>query len=138
MDNAGQKSPDFIRMIADHMEKGYLENIIDMFKHDPGLYDILPDLIADNRLRVRIGSSALIEALNNEDRTHITRAVPLLLPLLHNADAHIRGDIAYLFGLIGTEENMRDLSPLLEDPNHDVRVIAREAIDDIRRKSGGR
>jgi hypothetical protein len=138
MDNAGQKSPDFIRMIADHMEKGYLENIIDMFKHDPELYDILPELIADTRLRVRIGSSALIEALNSEDGTHIHRAIPLLLPLLHTADAHLRGDIAYVLGIIGNEENVRDLLPLLEDRNHDVRVIAREAIDDIRRKSGGR
>jgi len=45
---------DFLRMIADHMENGFLENIIDMFRHDTTLYSLVGELIQDERVRVRL------------------------------------------------------------------------------------
>ena len=50
-------------MIADYMEKGFLENIIDMFKHDKTLYLFIGELMTDERVRVRLGMSALVETL---------------------------------------------------------------------------
>jgi hypothetical protein len=66
------------RMIADHMEGGFLENIIDMFKHDRGLYSLVPHLMADERGRVRLGTVALIEALRDAHRKEIIDAIPYL------------------------------------------------------------
>lgn len=50
-------------MILDHMDKGFLENIIDMFKKDETLYPVLISMLRDERMRVRIGATALVEEL---------------------------------------------------------------------------
>lgn len=36
-------------MITDYMEKGFLENMIDMFRHDKSLYKLIGNLIAEIR-----------------------------------------------------------------------------------------
>lgn len=126
--------PEFTKMVADHMEKGFLENIIDMFKYDSDLYEILPHLISDERIVVRIGTTALVESLNEEDNENVTKAVPHLIPLLKNNSANIRGDSASLLGLIAKEDIISDLKPLLEDDNHDVRILAKEAIEEIQKR----
>jgi len=69
-------------MIADYMEKGFLENIIDMFRHDKSLYPLIGDLLNDERMRVRLGVSALVETLAEEDRGHISAAIPGIVDLL--------------------------------------------------------
>jgi len=53
-------------MIADYMEKGFLENIIDMFRHDGSLYSLVGELMTDERVRVRLGMSALVETFKKE------------------------------------------------------------------------
>lgn len=134
MNNHSEHHAALAGMIADHMEKGFLDNITDMFKHDPALYDLLSSLFTDERLRVRIGTTALLETLKDEDRDNIHRAVPALLAFLNHADSNIRGDAAYMVGLIGNEGNIAQLEPLLNDPNNDVRTIAGEAIADIKNR----
>ena len=135
MNDHSPSLPELAGMIADHMEKGFLENIADMFKHDPSLYSILPDLITDERLRVRIGTTALLETLKDEDRDNIHRAVPVLLAFLYHADPNFRGDAAYILGLIGNEGDMKHIEPLLNDPHNDVRTIAEEAISEIKNRA---
>ncbi len=43
-----QNNPDqpLMNLIADHMESGFLENIIDMFRHDKSLYPLIGELIS--------------------------------------------------------------------------------------------
>ncbi len=123
--------PEFIKMVADHMEKGYLENIIDMFKYDTALYEILPHLISDERIVVRIGTTALIESLNEDDKENVIRAVPHLIRLLKHADPNVRGDSVSLIGLIANEDVTEEISPLLDDDNPNVKMLAEEAIVDI-------
>ena len=118
-------------LIADHMENGFLENIIDMFRHDSGLYRLTGMLIQDERVRVRIGITALIEELRSLDPEHILEAVPVLLPLLAQAEPVVRGDSANLLGIIGDKKALNALKPLLEDANENVRLIAKEAIEEI-------
>jgi len=43
-------SEDIKMMIADYMEKGFLENIVDMFKHDRSLSPLIADLMRDERI----------------------------------------------------------------------------------------
>ena len=69
-------------MIADYMEKGFLENIIDMYKHDSGLYRLIGILIQDERVRVRLGVTALMEDLSRSDRNNIGKSLPFILPPL--------------------------------------------------------
>jgi len=128
---------EFITMVADHMDNGFLENIIDMFKHDGTLYLILPDLIKDERIAVRIGTTALMETLSEEDRKHVHAAIPILLPLLQDSDPNVRGDTANILGLISGLDVIDKLVILLSDDNPNVRMIAEEAIEDIKKRSGG-
>ncbi|OGW31088.1 MAG: hypothetical protein A3J81_00600 [Nitrospirae bacterium RIFOXYB2_FULL_43_5] len=127
--------PELKTMIADYMENGFLENIIDMFKHDRTLYPLIGELMTDERVRVRLGMSALMETLKEEDPENIYSALPNILPLLKHNEPVIRGDAAYLLGIIGHEESI----PLLEktannDTNKEVRLIAKEAVEDIKNR----
>jgi HEAT repeat protein len=123
---------DMKTMIADYMEKGFLENIVDMFKRDRGLYPLIGDLMKDDRMRVRLGISALVETLAKEDAENITAAIPSIAGLLNNQNPTIRGDAAYLLGITGNRDAIPFLSEALRDEHHEVRDIAREAIDEIK------
>ncbi len=116
------------------MEKGFLENIIDMFKYDTALYEILPHLISDERIVVRIGTTALIESLNEIDKENVIRAVPYLIPLLKHDDPNIRGDSVSLIGLIANENVIEEIKPLLDDDNPNVKLLAEEAIEEIKER----
>jgi hypothetical protein len=117
------------KMIADYMEKGFLENILDMFRHDRSLYAMTGDLLRDERLRVRIGVTALIEELSEERPEESRLAAPSLLPLLNDNNPTIRGDAAYLIGLIGGKDNLESLKPLLNDTDPQVVEIVKEILD---------
>ena len=126
---------DLKTMIADYMEKGFLENIIDMFKHDVNLYAYVGDLVKDGRFIVRIGVSALIETLKIEDPENILKAMPSILPLLKDQDPVVRSDAAYLLGVIGHKDALPFLRDAADDKDTNVRVIVKEAIEEIELKS---
>lgn len=119
-------------MIADYMEKGFLDNIIDMFKHDKSLYEYVGDLLSDERMMVRLGISALIETLKAEDSENIPKAIPYILPLLKNQNPVSRGDAAYLLGIIGRRDAIPFLNEIAKDEDANVRIIAKEAIEEIK------
>lgn len=121
-------------MIAEYMEKGFLENIIDMFRHDSELYYMIADLIRDERIRVRLGVTALVETLSQEDRVNIKRAIPNLIKHIEDDNPVVRGDVANLLGIIGDYESIPYLMTLLNDTDYNVREIALEAITEIKRR----
>lgn len=121
-------------MIADYMEKGFLENIIDMFKHDRSLYPLMGDLMTDGRVRVRLGISALVETLARDDPENILSSIPSISGLLKNQNPTVRGDAAYLLGIIGHRDAMPYLIEALKDQNGDVREIVIEAMEEIEKR----
>ncbi len=108
------------------MEGGFLENIIDMFKHDKRYYPFIGELLGDERMGVRIGTVALIETLITEDGDHVLSAIPGIGKLLKGSNATIRGDAAYLLGIIGH----RDALPFLSDVSGDENELVREAVEE--------
>jgi len=122
---------DLKTMIADYMEKGFLENIIDMFKHDAGLYAYIGDFMKDERLIVRIGFSALVETLSKEDPENITRGIPSILPLLKHQNSVVRSDAAYFLEMIGHKDALPYLREATHDEDETVRTMAKEAIEEI-------
>ncbi|GAB4534865.1 MAG: HEAT repeat domain-containing protein [Thermodesulfovibrionia bacterium] len=119
------------RFIADYMEHGFLENIIDMFKHDRTLYPVISDLISDERGRVRIGTVALVEELMRDYEDEIIKVIPHIARNLTNEDPTIRGDTAYLLGLIGHKDAIPYLMDALNDEDTRVKEVIEEAIGSI-------
>jgi len=132
MEQPHSEATDMQKMIADYMENGLLDNIIDMFKYEKTLYDYIPGLITDERLRVRIGTIALLETLKTEDAGSMGKAITSLVPLLKDGSPLIKGDVAYVLGLIGDQETIGVLEQLTNNEDPNVRIIAQEAIEDIR------
>ncbi|MGB9715755.1 MAG: HEAT repeat domain-containing protein [Thermodesulfovibrionales bacterium] len=126
---------DLKKMIADYMENGFLENIVDMFKQDSTLYAYVGDLIIDERLMVRLGTSALIETLSSDDPENISKAIPSLIPLLKDQNPTHRCDAAYLIGMIGNKNIIPYLKELENDKDENVRIIVKEAIEEIEARS---
>jgi HEAT repeat protein len=135
MDTRKRADPDLRTMIADYMEAGFLENIIDMFRHDKELYALIGELIRDDRVRVRIGTTALMEELSILDHENITRALPNILPLLRNREPVVRGDSANLVGIIGDKAAIPFLEEILSDENLNVTLLAKEALEEIQARN---
>ncbi len=114
------------------MENGFLENIVDMFKHDKTLYCHLGDLLGDERSRVRIGTVALVETLHTEDKNNVVEAIPGIAKLLKDPNPTIRGDAAYLLGIIGHKDALLFLDGASSDENEAVREAVSEAIEEIK------
>ncbi len=117
--------------MADFLEKGLLGNLVSLFTADPSLYPLLRELLGDEKIGVRLGTSALVESLAEEGAPHDARAAKALLPLLESSRPVLRGDAAYLLGVIGRTEALPGLRPLLDDDNEDVREAAAEAVERI-------
>jgi HEAT repeat protein len=105
-----------------------------MFKHDSSLYEHVGELMTDERLRVRIGVSALIETLREEDPENVSKAIPSLLPLLKDQDPIRRGDAAHILGMIGNKDAIPFLKEIENDEDENVRTIVKEAIEEIQAK----
>ena len=83
-------------------------------------------------VRVRVGITAMMEDLAVRDKGNVAKAVPHLLPLLDHPEAVIRGDASNLLGIAGDPVAVPFLQKVLADDDHNVRFIAREAIEEIK------
>ncbi|MCI0469652.1 MAG: HEAT repeat domain-containing protein, partial [Nitrospirae bacterium] len=118
-------------MILDHMEKGFLENIIDMFKHDEGLFPLIIDMIKDERMRVRLGATALIEELIKIKPEPLIKLIPQIAELLRDKSPTVRGDAANILGTIKDKGALSYLQTAEMDEDMSVREIVVEAIKEI-------
>jgi len=126
-----QSPEEFIEMIAGYMEKGFLDNIIDMFKHDDSLFYLIPRFIIDERLRVRIGVIALVESLYEIGFLKIKDTADAIVPLLKHSNSFVRGDSAYCLGVIGGSEHIAYLKELYDSQSPDVIESAKDAVIEI-------
>ena len=117
--------------VASFLEQGLLENLVILFRADPSLYPLLAELLTDERIGVRLGASALVETLADEDPGESGRAAASLLPLLAHGNPVVRGDAAYLLGILGRREALAGLRAIEADENADVRDAVEEAVKQI-------
>jgi HEAT repeat protein len=127
----GINDDELTSMVLDYMEKGFLDNIIDMFRHDESLFPLIIDMVKDERFRVRLGATALVEEFAEANRDPLVRLVPQLGSLLTDPNPTIRGDSANLLGIIGDADALPFLSAAVHDDNSDVRHIVQEAIEEV-------
>ncbi|BCB95374.1 heat repeat domain protein [Dissulfurispira thermophila] len=118
-------------MILDYMERGFLENIIDMFKHDENLFPLIIDMIKDERMRVKLGVTALVEELIRYKPEPLIRMIPAIAELLQDENPTVRGDGANLLDIIGHKDALPFLLNAQSDTDANVREIVRDAIQNI-------
>ncbi len=115
-------------MIIDYMGKGFLDNIIDMFRHDTSLIEFIPSMIKSENLRVRIGTAALIEELKEEFREELKKIIPPLIDMLGDDNPENRGDAVYILGLLKDKEAIEHIKKLCNDPDPQVRDVVKETL----------
>lgn len=118
-------------MLIEYMGKGFLDNIIALFRQDASVYRFIPDMLAAESLQVRLGAVALVEELSREHRAELRSAVPGLIRLLGSESPTIRGDAASVLGTIGDASAKAALEALLHDANAAVREVTRDALAEI-------
>jgi HEAT repeat protein len=115
-------------MLIEYMGNGFLENIIALFRQEPELARFLPDMLGQESLAVRLGATALAEELAGDHDPALQHAVPGLIRLLGQENPTIRGDAAYVLGLMRAPDARAPLAALLNDEHAAVREIAAEAL----------
>jgi HEAT repeat protein len=118
-------------MLIEYMGKGFLENIIAMFKQDDSLYRFIADMLGDENLRVRLGATALVEELVHDHAKELRAAVPGIIELLKHENPTIRGDAASVLGTIRDPSAIDALRARLDDSHPGVREIAADALAEM-------
>ncbi len=120
-------------MLIDYMGRGFLDNIIALFRQDATVYRFVADMLGDDNIRVRLGATALVEELAREHRNELKTAIPGLIALLSHENPTIRGDAASVLGMIRDETSAAALQACLKDDHPGVREAARDALVDMGR-----
>ena len=128
MDETSRK--ELLQVIGDFLEMGHLENIVAMFKKDDSLYALTADLLRDERFAVRLGMAVLFEELVRLRPDDTPKAIASLLPLLTETVPVLRGEAANILGIISTNEALRSLKPLRNDPDPQVAEIVGDILGD--------
>ena len=115
-------------MLIDYMGRGFLDNIIALFKQDSTVYRFIPEMLGDENMRVRLGATALIEELAAVHHVELMAAVPGLIELLKHENPTIRGDAASALGIIKDSSAVDALQACLRDTHAGVREAARDAL----------
>lgn len=113
-----------VAVIADFLEMGHVENILAMFKQDPGLYSLVGHVLRDERYMVRLGVAVLFEELKAARPAEIALAVPSLLPLLAEQIPWLRGEAVNILGIINTSEARDLVRTMAHDPEAQIREMA--------------
>ena len=120
-------------MLIEYMGRGFLDNIIAMFRQDMSLCRFIAAMLGDGNIRVRLGATALVEELAGEHRPQLKDAVPGLIELLKHENPTIRGDAASMLGIIKDAGAGASLQEALQDSHPGVREAARDALAEIGR-----
>ncbi|GAB6182848.1 HEAT repeat domain-containing protein [Thermodesulfovibrio hydrogeniphilus] len=123
----------FENMLFDYLDNGYLENIITFFEHEPNEMRLIPKMLQDERIRIRVGALAIIESLKEKYPDRLKDIVPLILNILLKAkEKNIRGDAAYALEIIADPSTKKALEEALsQEEDEQVREFIQDAINKL-------
>ncbi|MEO1766580.1 thioredoxin family protein [Thiobacter aerophilum] len=110
------------------LKSGRRDRVEALIREDPARAAVLAALVTDPKasMAVRLGIGAVLEEFQGTTFTQ-AMAAPLIAAL-PTAQPRDRADIAHFLSLIGGPEARAALTSLLDDPDPEVREIAREAV----------
>ncbi len=118
------------KVIADFLEMGHVDNIVAMFRRNPGYYAWTGEILDDERFSVRLGVSVLFEELKALQPELLALAVPSLARLLDDPSALMRGEAIGVLGIICGDEAIGLARGMLDDPSPQVREMAELVLAD--------
>ncbi|GAB5047479.1 HEAT repeat domain-containing protein [Thermodesulfovibrio sp. TK110] len=123
----------FEEMLFDYLDNGYLENIITFFEHEPEQIKLIPKMLADERLRVKVGAFAIIEEMKAKNPAVLQKIIPDIVGLLKSKEKNIRGDAAYALEIIGDKEARPALiEALYKEDDPQVKEFIEDALKSIK------
>jgi CBS domain-containing protein len=122
------------KTLASMIETGRFADAVPLLASPSG-QAALAAMLARSTMQQRIGLTLAVEEALGASGRCLDGAVPLVLPLLEAPDANLRGDVADLLGKIGAPAARTALEVLSADPNPDVREIAADALEMLRKPS---
>jgi len=114
-----------------------LDHVADLFRENAELAEISGLLMSDERMRVRLGATAVLEELARENAPAASGALPFLLPLLRHEHSLVRGDALNVLGILGGTKVLPELRALLQDPDPRVVEVARDVIEELEGEAAG-
>jgi hypothetical protein len=121
---------EMVTVISDFLEQGLADNIVSMFKAESTYYHLIGEVLRDERFAVRMGVLLVFEELVAAGVKNVERAVPFMKELISKeTPAYVRGEAVTILGVIGTEESLGLIAPLVDDDDPQVSEIARDFID---------
>jgi thioredoxin-like negative regulator of GroEL len=113
------------------LSTGKINRALELVQSEADALDALLQLFADpeTQLNTRIGISAIMEELAGTER--LRGLVDRLGELTHHDEARIRGDACHYLELAGDPAAATYLRPCLEDPDAEVREVAKEALQQL-------
>lgn len=110
------------------LDTGELAKVIAGVRHNAGAFDALWLLLADpdTALGVRVGIGAVLEDFAGS--VELQNQVAALGKLTRSPAAHVRGDAAHYLALTRDARALPFLQALVNDPEQQVREIAREGV----------
>ena len=139
---SGKELEKWIAVAREKQQSGYLIHLLETdrlqqaigkIKHDP---QQLPDLLMllndlETPMAVRIGIGAVLEEFEGTDL--ISAATAPLLSMLTSEHQQVRADAAHYLSLTADREVIPALEPLLHDADAEVREIAAETIEELKK-----
>jgi hypothetical protein len=121
----------YARYLANLLEVGQLERATGWVGNDPLRSAALVGLLASLQtpMAVRIGVGAVLEELAS--RGAADAAAGPLARLLESDSAQVRADACHYLGLTADPRCGGWIRPLLQDPDGEVREIARETLEEL-------
>ncbi len=123
---------ELLKVIADFLEMGHVENIVAMFKQEPRYYQWTGDLLQDERFAVRLGVSVLFEYLVADRPDEINFAIPSLARALQNEASWVRGEAVSVLAIIATDEALALIKTMIDDPDSQVTAIVNDILTEAK------
>ena len=123
--------PEILKTLSNDLEAGNIENVMIFFQYNHELYELIGALVQSESLKVRLGTTVVLEEIKDTRPDEVILALPSLIPLLKDENPVIRGDAAGLIGTVGTKSQIPLLQSLLTDENRQVIELAEDAIEEL-------
>jgi len=119
---------ELLKVIADFLEMGHVQNIVEMFKQDTRYYEWVGTLLTDERFAVRLGVSVLFEYLIEERPQDTDLALPSLAKALKHETLWVRGEALSVLAIIGSHNAMAAIKTLENDTVPEIAAIVQDIL----------